>query len=83
MTGNPCHLGLALEGDQPAFYDYPTTLHASHEALQMVLAGNADADRYALAEKRELNNFERTLRTLLQGPGAAEFRDSVNLTQLE
>jgi hypothetical protein len=87
-TGNrayPFHMGLKLEQGWPTFYDYPTTLRASRDAAQMVLAANsaADTNRYSLVEEREINNFQRTLDRLLQEPRAAEFRERVEILRLE
>jgi hypothetical protein len=81
----PFHLGVTRENDLSVFYDYPTTLRASHEMIQIALAGElaGDADRYFLVEEREINNFERTLGVLLNDPRCAEFRDNVEIVRLE
>jgi hypothetical protein len=78
-------VGVVLDNDQPVFYDYHTTLSASHDAIQIVLAGlpAGDVDRYSLIEEQEINNFERTLRILLNGPRSAEFRDNVQIVRLQ
>lgn len=81
----PFHLRVGLVEGRPVFYDYPTTLRASHEALQMILPRGAgpDGERYSLIEERELSNFERMLGTLLRRPQAAAFRDRVEVIRLE
>ena len=37
---------------------------------------------HAVLEEKEINNFERTLRIMLQRPEAADFRDNVNIIRL-
>jgi hypothetical protein len=81
----PFTIGFKLEKSQPTFYDYPTTLYASHEVIRMVLPGNsvAVADQYSLIEEREISNFMRTLSMLLQGPQAAQFCHRIEILRLE
>jgi len=63
------------------FYDYPTTLHASHECVRLALAGPylGYGKHHAILDQREIHNFERTLAILLSEPAASEFRDRVKI----
>jgi hypothetical protein len=70
-----------VEGGRVIFYDYPTTLRASHEAIRVALAGPylGYGKHHAVLDQKEIWNFERTLQILLQDGVAAEFRDNVKI----
>lgn len=80
----PFYVNSKLEADRLVFYDFPTTLRASHEAIQLALSGPylGYGKYHAVLDDKEINNFERTLRILLARPAAAEFRDSVKFLRL-
>ena len=67
------------------FYDYPTTLRASQEAVQIALAGPylGREEYHSLLDLKEINNFERTLRILLEKPSAAGFRANVKIIRTD
>jgi hypothetical protein len=79
----PFYVSTAVVAGRVEFYDYPTTLRASHEAIRIALAGPylAYGKHHAVLDQKEIANFERTLRILLQDGTAAEFRDNVNFIQ--
>ena len=81
----PFFVDTALEGGRLVFYDYPTTLRASHEAVQLTLAGPylGYGKYHSVLDEKEINNFERTLRILLQKPDAVRFRDNVEIIRLK
>jgi hypothetical protein len=72
-----------LTNGRATFYDYPTTLNASHKAIQIALSGPylGASDHHAQLDAKEINNFARTLRILMMEPVAAEFRDNVKIIQ--
>ena len=80
----PFFVDWKLEAGRLIFYDYPTTLRASHEAIQLALAGPymGYGKYHALLDEKEINNFERTLRILLMRPQTAQFRDHVEIIRL-
>lgn len=80
----PFFVDSALQNGRLLFYDYPTTLRASHEAVQLALAGPyiGHGKYHSLLDEKEINNFERTLRLLLTRPGAAGFREKVRFLRL-
>jgi Predicted nucleotide-binding protein containing TIR-like domain len=85
-SGRPYHFYVsgALEQGRVVFYDYPTTLGASHEAVQIALAGpflSSGKGRHAILDAKEISNFARTLDILLSKREAAEFRDNVKIIQ--
>lgn len=79
----PFYVSTAVVAGRVAFWDYPTTLRASHEAIRIALAGPylAYGKHHAILDQKEIANFERTLRILLQDGTAAEFRDNVKFIQ--
>jgi len=80
----PFYVNTALQNGRVVFYDFPTTLRASHEAIRIALAGPylGKGDYHLILDNKEIRNFERTLRILLEDAGAAEFRDKVKVLQL-
>jgi hypothetical protein len=80
----PFFVDSRVENGNVIFYDYPTTLRASHEAIKIALAGPylGAGDRHAILDKKEIENFQRTLKILLQDSHAAGFRDHVEIVQL-
>jgi hypothetical protein len=78
------YVNAVLECGRVVFYDYPTTLGASHEAVQIALAGPflaAGQKRQVILDGKEIANFVRTLEILLLKPSCAEFRDNVKFIQ--
>jgi len=78
----PFWVSSSLEGRNLVFWDYPTILRASDEAVSYVtrsafLSNLVIRDRF---EAKELYNFERSLRLLLTTvPEAAGFRDNIEM----
>lgn len=79
----PFYVNTTIVDGRVTFYDYPTTLRASHEAIRIALAGPflAYGKHHAFLNQKEIWNFERTLRILLQDATAAEFRDNITFMQ--
>jgi len=78
----PFYVSSSVKAGRLAFYDYPTTLHASHECVRLALAGPymGYGKHHSVLDRREIRNFERTLRILLSNdPSASEFRDNVKI----
>lgn len=80
----PFYVQSSVVAGRLIFYDFPTTLRASHEAVQLALAGPylGYGKHHAVLDAKEINNFERTVRLLLARPEAAEFRDNVKFLKL-
>lgn len=72
------------DDDGPVFYDYPTTLHSSYEAIKTLLQVPRDVgeteEHIRLGEK-EIRNFRKTLEYKLNEPEAATFRDHIHITR--
>lgn len=79
----PFYVSTSVAAGRVVFYDYPTTLRASHEAIQIALAGPylGKGKHHAVLDQKEIVNFQRTLHILLQDGGAAEFRENVKFIQ--
>jgi len=77
----PFYVNSTRAGGRLIFYDYPTTLRASHEAIRIALAGPylGYGKHHAILDQKEIGNFERTLHILLQDGVAAEFRNNVKI----
>jgi hypothetical protein len=77
----PFYVKSTIQAGRVVFYDYPTTLRASHEAIRIALAGPylGYGKHHAVLDQKEIGNFERTLKILLQDGVAAEFRDKVKV----
>ncbi len=77
----PFYVSSSLKAGQLIFYDYPTTLRASHECVRLALAGPylGYGKHHAVLDEQEIRNFERTLRILLSEASATEFRDNVKI----
>lgn len=60
-------------------YDCPTTLLAAREAIQLAFSRGTTRVEMEALERREVANFDRTLRRLLNEPSAANFRDNIQL----
>ena len=80
----PFFAKVALRGRRVAFYDSPTTLRSSWEAICFILKPGPLGDDVGrgLLEQREIANFEQTLRRLLQQPEAAEFAGNIKIIRL-
>jgi predicted nucleotide-binding protein len=78
----PFWVGSSLEGGNLVFWDYPTILRASDEAVSYVTRSAFLSNPVIRArfEAKELYNFERSLRLLLTTvPEAAAFRDNIEI----
>lgn len=78
----PFYVSTSVRAGRLAFYDYPTTLRASHECVRLALAGPymGFGKHHLVLDGREIRNFERTLAILLAtDPAATEFRDNVKI----
>jgi hypothetical protein len=80
----PFYVNTVLQSGRVIFYDYPTTLKASHEAIRIALAGPylGYGKHHLILDQKEIRNFERTLRILMLDGVAAQFRDNVKILQL-
>lgn len=79
----PFYVNSTVTGGRVVFYAFPTTLRASHEAIRIALAGPylGYGKHHLALDQKEIGNFERTLKILLQDGVAAEFRDNVKIIQ--
>jgi hypothetical protein len=79
----PFYIGAALVKGKVRFYDYPTTLGASHKAVQMALSGPyvGFGKYHAILDQKEIANFKRAIEALLTEPGASGIRDMVKIIQ--
>lgn len=79
----PFYVEADSQGGRLQLYDYPTTLAASHRAIEITLANGflGQANHQQILEQKEITNFQRTLEILLREPGAAEFRKNVHFTK--
>lgn len=79
----PFYVGVTVVKSRVHFYDYPTTLGASHKAVQMALSGPyIGFGRYhTILDQKEIANFKRAIEALLTEPGASGVRDRVKFTQ--
>jgi hypothetical protein len=79
----PFYVSGSPKAGRLVFYDYPTTLRASLEAVRLALAGPylGYGKHHQILDEREIKNFERTLRILLNDTSATEFRDNVKIVQ--
>jgi len=78
----PFYVSTSVKAGRLVFYDYPTTLRASHECVRLALAGPymGFGKHHLILDGREIRNFERTLAILLAtDPAATEFRDNVKI----
>jgi len=79
----PFYISSSLKAGNLQFFDYPTTLRASHECVRLALAGPymGFGKHHAILEQREIQNFERTLKIMLELPDAVAFRDNVRIVK--
>jgi hypothetical protein len=75
----PFFVDPVLRSGRVALYDYPTTLRAAREAILLAVGEQTTDEEIQELEQREIVNFERTLRMLLQKSTSAEFRDNVRV----
>lgn len=77
----PFYVKSTVQDGRVIFYDYPTTLRASRDAIQIALAGPylGYGKYHEILEEKEIANFERTISILLQDGVAAGFRDNVKI----
>lgn len=79
----PFYIGATVVKGKVHFYDYPTTLGASHKAIQLALSGPyiGFSKYHAILDQKEIANFKRTIDALLTEPGASGVRDTVKFIQ--
>jgi hypothetical protein len=79
----PFYVGAKVVKGKVHFYDYPTTLGASHKAVQMALSGPyvGFSKYHAILDQKEIANFKRAIDALLTEPGASGVRDMVKIIQ--
>jgi hypothetical protein len=79
----PTYVSSNVAGDRINIFDFPTTLRASHDAVRIALAGSfmGTTRHHASLDQKEIANFAKTLRILLQKPDAASIRDNVKIVQ--
>jgi hypothetical protein len=77
----PFYVTTSFKSGQLHFFDYPTTLRSSHECVRLALAGPflGYGKYHSILDEREIRNFERTLRILLDEASATEFRENVKI----
>jgi hypothetical protein len=78
----PFWVSSSLEAGNLVFWDYPTILRASDEAVSYVTRSAFLSNPVIRArfEQKELHNFERSLRLLVKTvPDAAAFRDNIEI----
>jgi len=79
----PFYVGAASVKGKVHFYDYPTTLSASHKAVQMALSGPyiGFSKYHAILDQKEIANFKQAIDALLTETGASGVRDKVKTIQ--
>tara|TARA_R110002096_G_scaffold233047_2_gene423008 strand:+ start:7437 stop:8444 length:1008 start_codon:yes stop_codon:yes gene_type:complete len=80
----PFYVGGECRDGRLQIYDYPTTLGASYQAIEIALANGflGQTDHHRVLERKEIVNFQRTLEILLgQQPEAAELSDNIHFIQ--
>lgn len=74
----PFRIGADVRNGKLEIFDTPTTLlTARHVVRRLLPDGSYDPEDRAMAEEREIHNFERTLRHLLEEPANDWFSDRV------
>ncbi len=79
------HPDIDNEG-QVHFIDYPTTLRSSYDAIGLVLKAGALGERMdeqSLMENKEVRNFIRALKHLLDKPEAGGFSRLIKFHEIE
>ena len=79
----PFFVGVEIEGGNLQLFDYPTTLGASYQAIEVTLASGflGQTESQKVLEAKEIANFHRTLEILLQGPDATGFTHRIQFIQ--
>lgn len=79
----PFYVGATVVKGKVHFYDYPTTLGASHKAVQMALSGPyiGFGKYHSILDQKEIANFKRAIDALLTEPGTSGVRDKVKIIQ--
>ncbi len=75
----PFYLKNEVVDNRILFFDFPTTLRASRESINLIHPPGSGASEREFLENREMLNFERTLKYLLAQPEAAEFADNIKI----
>lgn len=80
----PFYIDSLLQNGYIALYDYPTTLRSSWEAIDYISRStDISPGERKLMERREIVNFERTLRQLLDNSNeATNIKDKVKIVYL-
>lgn len=79
----PFYIGAAVSKGKVHFYDYPTTLGASHKSVQMALSGPyvGFGKYHKILDQKEIANFKRAIEALLTEAGVSGVRDKVKFIQ--
>lgn len=78
----PFYVRSVLKSGKMEFFDYPTTLRASHECVTMVYPRTSTGPgRFmSMLDEREIQNFANALQRLMADDSdSAEFRDNIKL----
>lgn len=78
----PFFVDATVVGDRLQLIDYPTTLSASYEAVQLLLGSGAltgRSEEHRRLEAKEIANFQKTIEIFLQKEEAVRFSDRVHM----
>jgi Predicted nucleotide-binding protein containing TIR-like domain len=75
----PFFVSSTIENGRLQMFDYPTTLKAAYDAIEIAGDGDLSEEEQSDLEQRETRNFESTLRKLLKDSEAAEFCDNIHI----
>jgi len=75
----PFFVSLTVQNGRLQMFDYPTTLKAAYEAIEIAGDGNLSEEEQSDLEERETRNFESTLKKLLKKSEAAGFCDNIHI----
>jgi hypothetical protein len=63
-------------------FDLPTTLRSSWETIKLVMPTNSTKKEIERIEKKEIQNFRKTIEYFLQENESTEFRDNIHIVNL-
>ncbi|HJQ57996.1 MAG TPA: STING domain-containing protein [Vineibacter sp.] len=81
----PFFVNAEMKGGRLQLVDYPTTLRASYDTIQLVLASGAlkpITGEETLLEEKELRNFHRVLENLLARQEPGSFKENVHIVHV-
>jgi hypothetical protein len=81
----PIYAQTGTQDGRIQLFDYPTTLSASHRAIDLLLPSGfiGKTKVHFELEDKEIRNFQKTINHLLLEPEAAEFRERIHFFRLE